>query len=101
MTIPIRPNLYPPQKPHHPKNHPQPPPNLPPKPKLPKTTHSMPPKRQQISISRSHRQQSTASYLYHALSEPENFSVVKSLAMFGVAVGFFASSLTDFILPVF
>jgi len=59
----------------------------------------MPPKRQPVNLSRPRQQQSTASYLYHALSEPENFSVVKSLAMFGVAVGFFSSGLTDYILP--
>lgn len=48
----------------------------------------MPPKRQTASVARSSghgfRQQSTATYLYYALSEPENFSVVKSLALFGV-----------------
>ncbi|KAI6250235.1 hypothetical protein HI914_01174 [Erysiphe necator] len=36
---------------------------------------------------------------YQALTSPNNANVVKSLAMFGVAVAFFSSSWSEIILP--
>ncbi|KIN05710.1 hypothetical protein OIDMADRAFT_16945 [Oidiodendron maius Zn] len=36
---------------------------------------------------------------YHTLTSPENSSVVRSIAIFGVAVAFFSSPWSEFILP--
>ncbi|KAI2640206.1 hypothetical protein GGS21DRAFT_505665 [Xylaria nigripes] len=36
---------------------------------------------------------------YSALTSPENASVVKSIAIFGAAVAFFASPWSEFLLP--
>lgn len=39
------------------------------------------------------------SQTYNALTSPENASVVRSVAIFGVAVAFFSSSWSEFLLP--
>jgi len=39
------------------------------------------------------------SNVYNTLTSPENASVVRSVAVFGVAIAFFSSSWSEFLLP--
>ncbi|KAI9643961.1 hypothetical protein NHQ30_007312 [Ciborinia camelliae] len=63
----------------------------------------MAPKSQRIVVERSARRTAQPKgYLastYTALTAPENASVVRSIGIFGVAVAFFSSSWSEFLLP--
>ncbi|KAI3316596.1 hypothetical protein HD806DRAFT_517237 [Xylariaceae sp. AK1471] len=61
----------------------------------------MPPKRIVVepASSRPRAPKGVIASTYHALISPENTSVVKSVAIFGAAVAFFASPWSEFLLP--
>jgi len=61
----------------------------------------MPPKRIQVQpASRaSSKPQGYLSTIYTELTAPENQTVVRSIALFGVAVAFFSSSWSEILLP--
>lgn len=65
----------------------------------------MAPNTQRVVVERGPRRSAAAQpkgYLgqtYEALTSPENASVVRSVAIFGVAVAFFSSSWSEFLLP--
>jgi hypothetical protein len=64
---------------------------------------NMAPKQQrQIGKAAEPRRPAQKGYLtstYQTLTSPENASVVRSIAVFGVAVAFFSSSWSEFLLP--
>ncbi|KAF7892213.1 uncharacterized protein EAF01_010293 [Botrytis porri] len=63
----------------------------------------MAPKTQRVVVERSGRrpaqQKGYFASTYGALTAPENASVVRSIGVFGVAVAFFASSWSEYLLP--
>ncbi|KUJ18066.1 uncharacterized protein LY89DRAFT_684004 [Mollisia scopiformis] len=63
----------------------------------------MAPKQQRIQVGKAEvRRPAQKGYLsstYQTLTSPENASVVRSIAVFGVAVAFFSSSWSEFLLP--
>jgi len=64
---------------------------------------NMAPKQQRIQVAKADvRRPAQKGYLsstYQTLTSPENASVVRSVAVFGVAVAFFSSSWSEFLLP--
>ncbi|RKF82559.1 component of translocase of the outer mitochondrial membrane complex [Golovinomyces cichoracearum] len=62
----------------------------------------MAPKHQRIAISKAETHRTSPNYLvagYQAIVSPNNANIVRSVAMFGVAVAFISSSWSDFLLP--
>ncbi|KAH9209313.1 TOM core complex subunit Tom6 [Leptodontidium sp. 2 PMI_412] len=61
----------------------------------------MAPKRVQVARADARRPapKGYVSNVYSTLTSPENASVVRSVAVFGVAVAFFSSSWSEFLLP--
>ncbi|PMD23702.1 hypothetical protein NA56DRAFT_643783 [Hyaloscypha hepaticicola] len=63
----------------------------------------MAPKQQRIQVQKADPRRSQPkgyfSTAYNTLTSPENASVVRSVAVFGVAVAFFSSSWSEFLLP--
>jgi len=63
----------------------------------------MAPKQQRIVVQKADpRRPAPKGYVasaYNSLTSPENATVVRSIAVFGVAVAFFSSSWSEFLLP--
>merc|ERR1711939_1282452 len=65
--------------------------------------YEMAPKRVQVARADARRPAPKGydSNVYNTLTSPENASVVRSVAVFGVAIAFFSSSWSEFLLPPF
>ncbi|OJD17628.1 hypothetical protein AJ78_02278 [Emergomyces pasteurianus Ep9510] len=64
----------------------------------------MAPKQQRIVVqsgpAKKHRQpESTLSAAYHSITSPDNASVLRSVVIFGAAVAFLHSSLSELLIP--